>query len=157
MKRDLADTEVFTAQVRALQSMPQNVAAHAALLNWGAWSRSGIRKPSLARDHTFDQFNREACDKDGWGDEVSEKAGFREQTEIKPEPPEREPFDKLAGDLLDTRLHGHDFPRDFREVLKVLYVYQKPEYQCPSLAGRITEDEFRYRLEWILGFVKRFC
>jgi hypothetical protein len=120
---------LFTAKIRELQGHYSR--AHAALLNWGAWSRdrSGIY-PTLSAPGLFRQY-----DSSDWvAEEADEQAGFREQQEVKPEPREREEFDERAGDELDTFLH-RTFGYAPRRCLLVAYVISVPEYQYPRHAS----------------------
>lgn len=158
MKRDLSDTEVFTARVRALQAI--YAPEHGALQNWGAYSRDryGIG-PKDGRNGMWDQFSAANCDPEGWGEEVSDKAGFAPQTAAaKADPSEREEYDEKSARILCERLHGPGgINLEYRRVLKVAYVSRSvPEYQMPRLSNCSTPDEFCYRLECILQFTRRW-
>ena len=149
MKRDLSDHDLFVAQIRALQAL--NPAAHDALINWGAWSRHRCVGPGFARAHIFDQHDG---DLDGYADENVEAST---DAPAKAEAKLADTYVELPASILDERIHSPGgLPLEMRKVLRVAYVLQIPEYQQPRLASCITGDEFRYRLECCLRFVRKF-
>ncbi len=155
MKRDLQDSEIIRARIRALQAIYYT--EHSALCNWAKWSRDragifppGVTPPTMWAEALVSKFGDFADEKDMDGREIVE------QTEAKAERADREEYDERAGEDLDQRIHNaHDFPAYQRDILKIAYVSREvPEDQFPRLAG-CTEDTFCERLEGCLRFVSR--
>lgn len=140
--------ELFTIQVRALQSMyPQ---AHKDFLNWAEWSRDTGMIPGLTNHikspSFWDQYDP-ANDTDGFGDEG--EARQVPQTEIKPEAAEKLPHDPKHGEQMDLIIHDPDFPEVWRKVIKAAYYFRIPVYQYPY-AARLDPDNFLRFLEGAL-------
>lgn len=151
MKRDIDTREVLIARIRGLQAIyPEG---HAALVNWGRWSRdragifpAGATPPRIWDEAVTSKF-------DDWGDEQ----GVHDSQPVKAERAEREEYDERAGTVLDERIHHPSgLPPSLCQILKVAYVSREtPEDQFPRLAG-CPEDTFCERLEECLKFVGRF-
>lgn len=152
---NLADFDIFTAQVRALQAIyPQ---AHAALVNWGRWSRdrAGIFPPDIKPPSIW-----EKADPSKFGDfaeDGEQGLGVVEQAETKAERIEAEPYDEKAGTILDERIHAPGgLSCEIRRAIRVAYVSRETmESQFPDYCGT-TQDGYRERLETALLFVSRF-
>jgi hypothetical protein len=145
-------SEVFVAQVRGLQAIYAE--AHAALLNWGAWSldRRGIF-PTMSPPGWAQQYR--ASEGEEWGEEQATKAV---EAPVKAEAPDRPPYNEKAAIELDERLHAPGGPNtEQRRAIKIAYCSMDiPEYQFPSLSGCTSQDAYRERLEACLVFVARF-
>ena len=155
MKGDSVDmSEVFTAQVRALQAMYPE--AHEALVNWGRWSRDrrGIF-PAEGRTHIWDAFDRAEWDRTGYGDQEADE----QRLEVGDRKAERleEEYDEKAGFDLDERIHSPGgLPDYLRLVIRAAYVTREtPEDQFPNMCG-CTPQAFMERLEMCLAFTGRF-
>lgn len=148
------DAEVFTAQVRALQSIYAD--AHRALVNWGAWSRDlrNVYPPGVVVSPTW----REA-QPSKFGDFADEdlEREIPAETEVKSESLAREPHDERAGSDLDQRIHAAGgLPYEIRMAVRTAYLTREiPEDQFPRMSG-CSHDAFRERLEFALRFVGRF-
>lgn len=149
-------SELFTAQVRGLQSLYPT--AHRALTNWGLWSmdRAGIF-PSLSAPSMWDQAIHSKFG--DFADEADDRAGYAEQTEFKAERIEQEPFDEKSANELDEWLHegcgteDERFPWSIRRCLIVAYVTREvPERDFPRLS-KCGHDDFLARLESVLGAI----
>lgn len=158
--RDLDWREIAAARIRALQGLHAD--AHAALLNWGAWSRDrrGIF-PALAAPAMWDQFRRDGTE--GYAEEgEGVKPGDTEPVETPPakaEAAEREPYQELPARILDERMHGPGgLGNEIRRALRIAYVsVDIPEYQFPHLSScGGSVDRYCERLEEALRFVGRF-
>lgn len=145
-------SEVFVAQVRGLQSIYAE--AHAALLNWGAWSldRRGIGPvevvtPGYNRDY------RSTPEEYG-----AEPTQAPEAPAERADPIEHRPYDALAAHILDERLHSPGGPNvEQRRAIKIAYCSRSvPEYQFPTFPGCTSQAAFLERLEAGLRFAGRF-
>lgn len=147
--------EVFIAQVRALQSIYP--AAHAALKNWGSWSRElhGVF-PSVAHPGWTEFY----VAPQEWGEEPLALAPLPvPQQHVRPEREKEARADEKAGMELDARIHDDDFPVVWRNVLAAAYVtVEVPEDQFPALAGRkgppMSHEDFLRFLEGAMEFLE---
>lgn len=149
---NLADLDLFTAEIRAIQSMYPE--AHEALLNWGRWSRDryGIG-PRDARCSTWQYAKPDAPEE--YGEDVPE--ALRTNAEVKAEGPDREPYDERLGVILDERMHGPGgLGVEIRRVLRVTYCSTIPEPQLPRECGCLPHA-FKERLSAALAFAQRFA
>jgi hypothetical protein len=89
--------------------------------------------------------------------EVTEETTIVEQTEVKAERAEEEPYDELQGTILDERMHSPGgLAMEVRNALKVAYVHRYVlEANYPRQAG-CSQDAFLERLEAGLRFAQRF-
>ena len=144
-------SEVFTAQVRALQAMYP--AAHAALCNWAYWSRDRVGiGPSeyLPPNPVFAAIDRGEWDRDGYG-EIEPEGWTPPPTtgEERADRAEQEPYNEREADALDVYLHSR-FPWNVRKCLVAAYVSRTaPEQDFPGMA-RCSHEEFLNRLELVL-------
>ena len=149
--------EILVLRIRGIQE--QHAKAHAALVNWGAWSRdrAGLF-PSDGRVGIWDAFSRTEWDRDGYGDQVAEESRL-EADDRRAERADKEPYDELQGYVLDQRMHGPGgLPSLVRVALRTAYVSREiPEFQFPKLSGCSSDDSFCERLESALVFVGRFA
>lgn len=150
MKRDL---DVFSARLRGLQAIYNS--SHAALVNWGRWSRDRYKIfPRVAAPSLWDQFKRDENDEYG---EVTPDIEVSDEAPVKAEAAEMEEYSERDGTLLDERLHGPGgLCCELRYALRAAYVTREvPDEQFPRLAG-CSEDAFLERMESSLMFVQRF-
>lgn len=89
---------------------------------------------------------------EAYGDE-SAAAGFREQTEIKPEGPERYGYEVLDAEDLDKIIHNQHLPAVWRKIAKVTYYWPTPDFQLYERAG-IGADFFLEQIRALLGYVE---
>ena len=154
--RDVDWRDVQIARIRALQSI--HATAHAALLNWGAWSRDkrGIF-PTVAPPGVWDQFAPNPADIEGWASSDAPPAEPPTDAPAKREAPERPPYQERPAIVLDERLHHPGgLCVETRHVLRAAYVSEEiPEDQFHTMCGCST-DAFCERLESALLFVARF-
>lgn len=147
--------ELEIARFRALQAIYAE--AHAALVNWGKWSRDerGIR-PVEARTSIYDQIKED--DRAGWADEDdAQKPVYRITVRVKADRPEEESYDLKSAELLDIRMHAPGgLSETVRHVLRVAYVWRDiPEHQFPNRCS-CGWDGVVERMEEALRFVGRW-
>jgi hypothetical protein len=147
-------SEIFPIRVRSLQAdFPQ---AHQALVEWGSWSRDrkGMAPPPIQPPRIWDEFKPDENESYG---EVTEETTIVEQTEVKAERAEDDPYDELQGTILDERMHSPGgLAMEVRNALKVAYVHRYVlEANYPRQAG-CSQDAFLERLEAGLRFAQRF-
>lgn len=150
-----AHEAMFVERVRILQD--NHAKAHAALVNWGCWSRDrrGIFPVQITPPKVWDQFK--ADENEAWGEvqDAPESQGATE--EAKAERAEDDPYNELQGHQLDERLHGYGgLSEAIRIALRVAYVRRDiHESQYPRAAG-CGQDGFLERLEAGLMFCERW-
>lgn len=149
-----ADLDVFVAQVAALQNMQMK--AHAALQNWGAWSRDRGVGPRMARQHLLDQHDG---DLEGYGEDGDVLQRVEPQEAAKMERKE-ETYEEKPAVILDERIHGSGgLPASIRMVLRVAYIDGGPDvgkWWSDGRADCAVPGHFLERLEAGLKFVGRF-
>jgi hypothetical protein len=146
---NLADFDVLTAEIRAIQGMYP--ASHAALTNWGAWCRDRCVGPRMARQHLLDQHDG---DVEGYGEE---DAQIETSAPAKMERPQ-ETYDEKSALILDERIHSAGgLSVEVRRALRVAYVDGGPvEAKWPVYAGCAVPGHLLERLDVALKFVRRF-
>lgn len=149
-------SEVFPAQIRALQAMYPE--AHQTLVNWAKWSRDRhkVYPPGVTPNPMWESFDSSKVT--DWGEEHAIPKERLAQADTKSEPHEKEDYDEKAGREIDERIHGYGgLSVTIRDTLRVAYVSRYlPESQFPKAAG-CSHDAFRERLEAALVFVSRFA
>jgi hypothetical protein len=154
---NLRDFDFQVERIRGIQA--RFALAHAALTNWGAWSRDRYNiGPKDSRTKVFEQYVHDETEAYG---EVEQGEATR-AADIAPELrkaefDDPEPHDEKAGAILDERLHSNSgLCADIRRIIRVAYVTREvPENQFHRLSG-CSEDAFCERLEVALQFVRRF-
>ena len=152
MKRDVDQSEIERAEIRAIQALYPE--AHAALRNWGAWSRDRYKiGPRDARPGMWDEA---IPSKFGDFADETDEPEVREQVEVKAEAAAKEPYDEKSGCELDARIHGNGGLAEYqRNAIRIAYVSREtPEDQFHRFAGCLPST-FRERLIECLVFVGR--
>lgn len=154
--RDIDPAAIEREQIRALQDRYQ--AAHAALENWGAYSRDRDDRPAWITAPSWPH----QVDSSKW--EIEDEGRYEVRVEYA-HPPERgdrrepEPHDEKAAIALCERIHGPGgLPDYLRATIKTAY-YKPPI--CLSdchifCKPPTTQSGFRERLEECLKFVSRW-
>jgi hypothetical protein len=154
--RDLDQATLDAEQIRRLQS--RYPSEHAALLNWGAWSRdrSGIF-PKEARTKVFEQFVPDGTEAFGEIDDEFARTANTDPALLKAERDETEPYDEKSGTALDSRINGPMLSLSLKRVLTTAYVNGgASEHRWYVYADCVSLDSFCERLEAGLQFVRRF-
>ena len=123
--------DIFRGQVREIQT--HYPAAHAALRNWGRWSRElhGIF-PQIAQPG-WTEFYRAPQE---WAEDPVALAPLPAAPQnARSERDREERADERSGVELDIRVHALHFPTIWRRVLRAAYVtIEVPEDQFPTIA-----------------------
>jgi hypothetical protein len=147
-------SDAFPIRIRLLQADFQK--AHAALINWGLWSRDrrGIFPVQITPPRVWDEFKPD--ENEAYG-EITEDTQVVEQSETKAERAEDDPYDELQGTITDERLHGYGGPsQTIREALRIAYVRRDIHEGQYARAAGCVHDQFIERLEAGLRFMARF-
>lgn len=153
---NLADLDTCTIRIRALQELYPE--AHRALLNWSRWAldargclASGIKPPPTHKDYRSGDYDDPDLDEE----DLPHRCNI---VMVRAEPPEHEPYDQLAAEIIHDRLVSPGGPGlEIVRALGVAYCQHGgvPQYQWPQRAG-CGLDGFCERLEAGLRFAARF-
>jgi hypothetical protein len=158
MREDaVAESALITQAIRDLQA--RYYTAHAALANWGRWSRDrrgiyppGVVPPAIWNDAPVSKW------------EIEEEPDYDPYKKIlivaeKGDRLEEEDYDEKTAVMLDERIHGHGgLSESLRSALEVAYVTRyTPEDRMHKLTSPpTTASGFRERLSACLVYVSRF-